>query len=88
MDLRIYQLIYILLVRLHDLLKNFYSNQHYFKSHDEMSKLFADLPEALKNNYNLPYRCSFRPEESDPVLPNISSNKGGDADQILLNDLE
>jgi len=61
-----------------------YSNQHYFKSHDEMSKLFADLPEALKNNYNLPYRCSFRPEESDPVLPNISSNKGGDADQILL----
>ena len=51
-----------------------YSNQHYFKSHEEMSKLFSDLPEALQNNYNLPYRCSFRPEESDPVLPNISSS--------------
>ena len=22
---------------------------------------FADLPEALENNYNFPLRCSFRP---------------------------
>ena len=27
-----------------------YSNQHYFKSNEEMSKLFSDLPEALENN--------------------------------------
>ena len=65
-----------------------YTNQHYFKSNEEMSKLFSDLPEALQNNYNLPFRCSFRPEVSDPVLPNISSEKGGDADEILLNDSE
>lgn len=25
-----------------------YSNQHYFKSDEEMSSLFSDLPEALK----------------------------------------
>ena len=51
-----------------------------------MEKLFSDLPEALQNNYNLPLRCSFRPEASDPVLPNISSEKGEDADKILLKD--
>ncbi len=65
-----------------------YTDQHYFKSSDEMSKLFCDLPEALQNNYNLPFRCSFRPEISEPILPNISSEKGGDADEILLKDSE
>ncbi len=65
-----------------------YSNQHYFKSSKEMAELFSDLPEALQNNYNLPFRCSFRPEISEPILPNISSEKGGDANQILLKDSE
>ena len=65
-----------------------YTNQHYFKSNEEMTKLFSDLPEALQNNYNLPYRCSFRPETSDPILPNISTEKGGDADEILLTESE
>jgi DNA polymerase III subunit alpha len=63
-----------------------YSNQHYFKSHEEMSKLFSDLPEALENNYNLPFRCNFRPQFSKPILPNISSEKGGSADEILKTD--
>ena len=60
-----------------------YSNQHYFKSNEEMSKLFSDLPEALENNFNLPFRCSFRPRFSKPLLPNISSEKDGSADEIL-----
>jgi len=51
------------------------SNQHYLKSSDEMIDLFKDLPEALENNFNLPYRCSFRPLTSKPMLPNISSNE-------------
>jgi DNA polymerase-3 subunit alpha len=41
-----------------------------------MSELFADLPEALENNYNFPFRCNFRPLFSKPILPNISSEKG------------
>ena len=65
-----------------------YSDQHYFKSNEEMSKLFSDLPEALENNYNLPFRCNFKPELSKPVLPNISSEKGGDADKILIQESE
>jgi DNA polymerase III subunit alpha len=63
-----------------------YSNQHYFKSNVEMKKLFSDLPEALENNFNLPFKCNFRPQLSKPVLPNISSEKGGSADEILKKD--
>ena len=60
-----------------------YSDQHYLKNNSEMSELFADLPEALENNYNFLYRCCFRPLFSKPILPNISSEKGGNADEIL-----
>ena len=59
------------------------SDQHYFKNNSEMSELFSDLPEALENNYNFPLRCNFRPLFSNPILPNISKDKGGDADEIL-----
>ena len=61
-----------------------YSNQHYLKNDIEMSELFHDLPEALANNFNFPYRCNFRPQISKPILPNISSEKDGDANQILI----
>ena len=62
------------------------SNQHYFKSNSEMTELFADLPEALENNYNFPLRCNFRPLFSNPILPNISSEEGGNADDVLKKD--
>ena len=60
-----------------------FTNQHYLKNNTEMSELFYDLPEALENNYNFPFRCSFRPVFSKPILPNISSDEGGNADEIL-----
>ncbi len=60
-----------------------FNDQHYFKSDLDMINLFSDLPEALENNFNLPYRCSFRPQFSKPILPNISSEEKGSADQIL-----
>ena len=63
-----------------------FSDQHYLKDSSEMSELFSDLPEALENNYNFPFRCNFRPLFSKPILPNISSDKGGNADEILKND--
>jgi DNA polymerase III subunit alpha len=63
-----------------------YTNQHYFKSHEEMAELFSDLPEALENNFNLPFRCNFRPQFSKPILPNISSEKEGRADEVLKNE--
>ena len=57
-----------------------YSNQHYLKSSEEMNLLFKDLPEALENNYNLPLRCSFKPNTSNPILPNIKSDNYEDID--------
>ena len=63
-----------------------YSDQHYFKSNEEMLRLFVDLPEALENNFNIPFRCNFKPQFSKPILPNISSEKGGSADEILKNE--
>jgi len=60
-----------------------FTNQHYLKKDAEMKELFADLPEALENNYNFPFRCNFRPFFSKPILPNISSDKEGNADEIL-----
>ena len=63
-----------------------FTDQHYLKTNLEMSELFADLPEALENNYNFPLRCSYRPLFSNPILPNISSDKDGNADAILKKD--
>ncbi len=62
------------------------TDQHYLKSNEEMSKIFFDLPEALENNYNLPLRCSFRPIPSKPILPNITSEKGEKAEDLLIKD--
>ena len=58
------------------------SDQHYYKSSDDMIDLFNDLPEALENNFNLPFRCSFKPNSSKPILPNISSSEN-DANNML-----
>ena len=60
-----------------------YSNQHYLKSSEEMKIIFQDLPEALENNYNFPYRCSYKPNFSIPILPNIKSNENLSVDEEL-----
>ena len=51
-----------------------------------MKKIFHDLPEALENNYNLPLRCSFRPEYSKPLLPDINSNSDISSNDQLKKD--
>ncbi len=48
-----------------------YSDQHFFKSSEELKLLFKDIPEALENNYNFPYRFSFKPKKSSPILPSL-----------------
>ena len=61
-----------------------YTDQHYLKSSDEMYKLFKDLPDALENNLNFPFRISYRPKNSLPVLPNIQTNKIKNVDDLLI----
>lgn len=43
--------------------------EYYFKSPDEMKKLFEDLPEAIENTVNIAKRCGFMVEFQPPALP-------------------
>ena len=61
-----------------------YSNEHYLKNTKEMSEIYKDLPEALENNYNFPFRFSFKPNKSDPVLPSIKISLNHDESEELL----
>jgi DNA polymerase-3 subunit alpha len=45
------------------------SPEHYFKSARQMTELFADLPEAIDNTIEVARRCSYRPREQAPILP-------------------
>ena len=62
-----------------------YSSEHYLKNSEQMLEIFSDLPEALENNFNFPFRCSYTPKSSLPILPNISTSNDIDVDQELLN---
>jgi len=52
------------------------SKSAYFKSKVEMCRLFADLPEAIENTLLIAKRCSFFPEEKDPMLPHSECGEG------------
>ncbi|MBR1778801.1 MAG: DNA polymerase III subunit alpha [Alphaproteobacteria bacterium] len=43
--------------------------EYYFKSPEEMTALFEDLPEAVENTVNIAKRCGFMVEFHDPALP-------------------
>lgn len=47
--------------------------EYRFKSPEEMTKLFSDLPEAVENTLNIAQRCHFRVEKIAPLLPNFTS---------------
>jgi DNA polymerase-3 subunit alpha len=61
-----------------------YSNQHYFKSQEELKKLYSDIPEALENNYNFHLRFNFKPKKSKPILPSIASKESTSPEEELL----
>ena len=52
-----------------DDLKGQYSHQQFFKSTDQMQKLFADIPSALENSTRLVKRCNVEIELGQPKLP-------------------
>ncbi|MGC2410788.1 MAG: DNA polymerase III subunit alpha [Methyloceanibacter sp.] len=65
------------------------SPDHYFKSAREMRELFADLPEALEATIEIARRCSYRPKERAPILPQFlnatrSSEAQGDVEAAEL----
>lgn len=57
--------------------------EHYFKSSEEMTELFSDLPEAIENTAEIARRCAFRVEARKPILPRFDT-KGGRDEAIEL----
>ncbi len=61
------------------------SKNHYFKSQNEMSELFSDIPEALLNTIEIAQRCSHRPKIKTPVLPSFDNDDS--KEKTLLREL-
>ena len=61
------------------------TEEHYFKSRAEMAKLFADLPEAVRNSVEIAMRCSFWPAVRKPLLPRFT---GAGADATAADEAE
>ena len=60
------------------------SDQHYLRSSDELKIIYKDLPEALQNNYNFPFRFSFKPKKNEPKLPTLKNQKNISAKDELF----
>jgi DNA polymerase III subunit alpha len=48
------------------------SPEHRFKTREEMTALFADLPEATDASVEIAMRCAYRPLTRQPILPRFS----------------
>jgi DNA polymerase-3 subunit alpha len=64
------------------------SDQHYFKSRDEMLALFADLPEALDNSVEIAQRVSYRPRTRGPILPRFAARPDQSEEEGLAAEAE
>ena len=49
--------------------------EHFFKSQEQMERLFADLPEALENTVEIAQRCAFRATTRNPILPRFAEDE-------------
>ncbi len=62
------------------------SNENiYFKSTEEMSKIFRDIPEIIDNNLNIALSCNFFPEETKPKLPSFINELNLSENDYLTN---
>jgi DNA polymerase-3 subunit alpha len=64
------------------------TDQHYFKSRDEMAELFADLPEALASTIEISRRCVFRPRTRGPILPRFAAAADQTAEEGMAAEAE
>lgn len=59
------------------------TQEHYFKSAEEMAALFHDLPEALINTGVIAQRCSYLLKAIDPILPPFDTEGGrGEVEEL------
>lgn len=53
-----------------------YSPQQYFKTHQQMTELFSDLPSAIENTYYIAQRCSVTLQLGEYFLPKYPIPEG------------
>jgi len=54
----------------------FGSKEFYFKSPEEMERLFSEIPEALENTFHIAARCDFQFAKGDYFLPHFNPPAG------------
>ena len=52
------------------------TEEHYFKTREEMATLFGDLPEAIENTIEISMRCAWWPSARKPILPRFAESVG------------
>ncbi|MDR1632889.1 MAG: DNA polymerase III subunit alpha [Dysgonamonadaceae bacterium] len=61
-----------------------YTKQEWFKTQDEMTAVFSDLPEALAHTLEIAGKVEFYSIDSDPLMPDFPLPEGFDnADEYL-----
>ena len=63
--------------------RNTSSPEFYFKSPEEMTRLFDDLPEAIRNTEIIAQRCAFMLKKIKPFMPVFQTADGKTQDQEL-----
>jgi DNA polymerase-3 subunit alpha len=65
-----------------------YSDQQYFKSQQEMEKLFADIPEALENTVEIAKRCNLELSLGANFLPNFPVPDNSSIEEYLIKEAQ
>ena len=57
--------------------------EQYLKSPQEMARLFADVPQAIENSFEIARRCNFEIELGRSRLPEFPTPRGATVDEYL-----
>jgi len=60
-----------------------FTQEHYFKSPEEMRTLFGDLPEAVENTLRVAERCNLSIEKGGNLLPHFQVPDGSTTDDYF-----
>lgn len=62
----------------------YYSKQQYFRSQDEMCKLFEDIPEAIENTVEIAKRCNVTVRLGQYFLPQFPTGDMSTEDYLVM----
>ncbi len=65
-----------------------FTPEQYFKSEDEMARLFAEIPQALENSIEIARRCNLEIELGKSRLPAFPTPKGVSLNDLLRSEAE